>query len=50
MEAMRQSTEEQTNSQVAKRSKGLRRLLLLDALIVLVVATVVYFGRFSCNG
>jgi WD40 repeat protein len=47
MEAMRQSTGEQTNSQVAGLSKGLRRLLLLDALILLVVATVIYFERSS---
>jgi FOG: WD40 repeat len=47
MEAMRHSTGEQTNSQVAGLSKGLRRLLLLDALILLVVATVIYFERSS---
>jgi len=44
MDAMRQSTGEQTNSQVAKRSKGLW-LLLLDALIVLITQLATLWSR-----
>ena len=47
MEATKQPIGEPITTRVARLSEGLRRLLLLDALIVLVVATVVYFGRFS---
>lgn len=45
MEATKQPIGEPITTRVARLSEGLRGLLLLDALILLVVVTVIYFER-----
>lgn len=47
MEATKQPIGEPITTRVARLSEGLRGVLLLDALILLVVVTVIYFERSS---